>query len=253
MNSVTEEFLPLSYSGLKAFRVSPKIFLQYKTQDRDSASMRVGRATHSRWLTPERWDTEFTVYEGKRDKRMQAYQDVLKEYSEDQVLNPKEFQTISECVAALESDAMASDLLAQAPTREQHIHMEIAGLPVHGFVDASGPGLLLDLKTTRLPPHSAAQADKELRFSGHHRQLAMYREGLLQEHPGRSLTAWVVWVRNAPPYDIWIHRITDEDLAYGLEWVNDTLELYKQWDGRPVDARWRLDLPFTESSLCGSK
>lgn len=215
--------------------------------------MRMGRAIHSRWLTPDRFEEEFVVYEGKRDKRVKEYQAVLERYTDDQVLNPKEFAKIDECVQALRADAMASDLLSQAPERETHLHFELAGLPVHGFVDAHGPGLLLDLKTSRQPPQSAYQADKELRFSGHHRQLSMYREGLKQAHPGRTLTAWVVWIRNEPPFDIWIHRITEDDLAFGLEWVTETLELYKKWDGRPVDARWRLDLPFTESSLCASK
>lgn len=63
---ITPEFLdkrPLSYSSLKAFRKSPRHFIEYLTQPRvEKEEFVIGNACECLILEPEKFDTQFELY-----------------------------------------------------------------------------------------------------------------------------------------------------------------------------------------------
>lgn len=199
---------PVRFSRLKLMGRSAAHYAHGKTDE--TASMRKGTAVHSYLLG----DTDrVKVYEGKRDKRVKAYQEFLEENPDCDVLSPRESVDVEGMRASLLRHERATELLDGI--REQRIEWTLSGRACAGTPDVvqlrgDGTKVLVELKTgqSSAPDLFRWQARK----LAYHAQLAWYARGLetaLVYSPGPVVEQYIVAVESSPPYPVTVFRVTD--------------------------------------------
>jgi len=198
---------PVRFSRLKLFGKSAA---HYACNAREETpSLRKGTAVHSYLLgDPER----VAVYDGKRDKRVKAYQAFLDEHPNCEILSPREAVDVEGMRAAIQRHPRALALLDGI--REQRITWstagrECAGTPDVVHLDKSGAKVLVELKTSvSSSPGLFKWQGKRLAYPA---QVAWYADGLertMLYRPGPVTEIYVVAVESAAPYNVVVYPVT---------------------------------------------
>lgn len=239
----------LNYSLLKNIERSPAHFQQAKkTPRKDTDAMRVGRALDLALLGPDEFACLVRVYDGKRDKRVKAYQEFLaaqRAGSKTEVLTQEESDN---CIAA--ADAVRSNPdIAEYLVGESQVTLLVdeAGVPMKARLDmVCTNGALLDLKKTR---DARCEAFGRQAWNlGYCTQAAWYRRAWWRASGEKILRPFcLLAVEVEPPYAHCLYVVPDSALRAGEEQLDRWLSLYKRcaeadkWPGyMPID--W-LQLP----------
>lgn len=161
--------MPVSFSGLKQFAKSPAHFVHYKTSPfTSSLAMRRGTLVHRMVLEPDDISKMHVIDASTRSTK--AFKEAERAHGEWACLQ-KEIDDAQAIADAVRSHKTASALLDKALNKEKHLKWTCEGLPMHGFPDAYGNGILLDLKVTN--PHPSKFQRTVIDFQ-YHMQLALY-------------------------------------------------------------------------------
>lgn len=197
------------FSTLKHMQRSPAHY-QAALSD-DSAQLghqRTGTSLHSFLIGAAE---SVVQYDGRRDKRMQAYRDFCEEHVGKVILSAKEHAQASGMRDSICRSRQAVELLAGQ--REQGIEWSWLGRTCAGTPDVFSLEHLTELKSCR-----TAQPERFMssaRFYGYHAQLAWYRRALIECGFGTPASYWIVAVESARPFPVTVFRMTDNALDLG--------------------------------------
>ena len=229
--------------------------------DGDTASRGMLRGTHCMCLTPELFDRDFVLYEGRRDKRMAAYKDFLSDNEGKTIVNAKEFATLTATSNAVRTDPVARTILTHPGAMfETPLWWtdKRTGLPCKGradiivvFRDAGGAivrVLVADLKTVQST--DARQMLRDIGKMLYHVQLHHYGAGVcaMLGVDESMLDYAIVAVEGSDEHDVAVHYLSP-DLMYSagilrrrmLKRVAECTEA-GEWPGRYPTAHM-LDAP----------
>lgn len=244
MSSNDNDLQPIRFSRLKLMGKSPAHY--QAGVDLETGSMRKGSALHSYLLGDA---DRVKVYEGKRDKRVRAYQAFLEEHPDCEILSPREAVDVEGMRESLHRHERAMQLLDGI--REERIEWSIGGRACAGTPDVvhlhSGGKVVVELKTGQ---SSAPDIFRwQSRKLAYHAQLAWYARGLEMASvytPGPVTEQYIVAVESSAPWPVTIFRVTDALRKAGERqcriWLEQLLvcERTGRWPGY-VDADVELD------------
>jgi hypothetical protein len=211
--------IELHFSQLSKFQESPQHFLAAVERDyKASGSMRKGSAAHALIFG----DRDVVVYDGvRRGKAWDAYQE---EHAGDIIVIQSEYEPAARMAESVLRNAHAKELLGRCRSFETFIQWTRSGLRCGGTPDAYGPGLLVDLKTTKTsnPDKFARSVDQY----SYHAQLAWYRYGL--QAKGHTVDeCYIVAVESAAPYVTQVFRMAPRRLDFGDRLCTLWMERYR--------------------------
>jgi exodeoxyribonuclease VIII len=160
--NITPEYLskrPLSYSSLKAFRKSPKHYIQYLTEPFEATdAMILGKAVDCLTLEPEQFEKRFEVYE-KFDKRTNEAKlrwsimnDLAKE-NKQTLLNRDQYELALKCKDSLMSHKQSRELIEGITKTQLKLNWTDTktNIPLIGYADFESTAwdelFVVDLKT----------------------------------------------------------------------------------------------------------
>lgn len=227
MSNNKEQYLPLSYSSLKAFARSPLAFLQYKNEPRnETPAMRFGTMVHRRVLEEDTFMDTVAVYEGRRAGG--AYERFKREHAGKDILTATEMQNVQKAASSIMQHPLAAGLISDLESTELEFKIEQLGIPHRGFIDGINHWCLLDLKVTqRVDDHSLMRTIYDFKY---YMQAAIYERAATLM--GYELDSYfIVAVESAAPHHVNVVELEPHYIARGhMEWEM-LLKRYKAWDG----------------------
>ena len=224
--------VPVRYSSLKMFALSPAHYLSRLTDpdDKDTLARRIGRGTHAMVF-----GTPWTVYPGKvRNGRV--WDEFRAAHEGEEILNQREYEQSRRMADALLGNELARTfLLGDGAKVEQSIDWSFLGRACRSRPDSYRPEAIVDLKTTRLLP--PARFIRSATTLGYHGQLAFYQDAIRSAGIGTADEAYIVTVESVPPYSVTVMHLTPRALEYGRRmwrvWFEELLncESSGQWPG----------------------
>lgn len=173
-----------NWSKIKILRNQSPAHIQHaiRTEDDDTASRVWLRAVHCLVLERHNFDAQFTVYEGRRDKRTKAYQAFLDEAGNRSVLNANEHASaLAAARHIVAHPEIAAHLEYGKPEATLTWIDRDTGLPCKCRIDwlafdsSAKPYAIDDLKT--LGTAHPREVGRMTAKNGYHGQLAHYAEG----------------------------------------------------------------------------
>ena len=211
--------LPISFSGLKQFAKSPAHFVHYKTKEwTTTAAMRRGTLVHRMLLQPEEMQNMHVVEANTRSAK--AFKEAHEAHGEWACLG-KELREAEDIAAAVRRHETAMKLLTAAEHKEQHLHWQCEGLDMHGFADAYGNGILLDLKVTNPDP---AKFQRVIIDQAYHMQLALYSMAI--DYPVKMY--WVA-VDPTPPHTVCVFEPSQKMAEDGVNMARLESRMFLHW------------------------
>ena len=219
-------------------------------EDADTPSRVWFRAVHAAVLEPHRFDSMFVAYEGRRDKRTEAYRAFLEEHDGKSILTPGDIDSARATADAIRSHPVVRDLLAEgSPEVSVTWDDPLTGLPCKGRLDWLGRAGIVDLKTCGTV-HERAVASLAARNLWHG-QLAHYAAGI-EANTGARLPCFVIAAEGKGAQDVAVYQldrgIPDGALHVGAGVRSELLRKLKtcvdlnHWPGRH-EGCVPLDLP----------
>jgi hypothetical protein len=252
-----EDYLAIaatSISALKELKRSPQHYRWRLANPLTSAPLTLGRAAHCAVLEPERYASQFAVWDrrtpaGNLKPRNSAEWEGFKAAHEGQeILTEDEHLHAMAIGRAVRADSSAARYLEEGEP-EVTMQWEMQGRKCRGRIDwltrpASSP-VLVGLKTTTdcRPFHFGKQAAT----LGYHMQWAWYNNGYQVIKDERPALVEIV-VESKPPYAVAVYTIPDDVLLQGEEEALELLgklsecELRNSWPG-PVPVPEDISLP----------
>lgn len=256
----------MNMSRLKELKRSPLHYQWALTHPKTSGPMTLGIATHVAVLEPERFDSDFAIWNrktgsGKNAPRNGGYWDAFREENDGKtILTEDEGMLAMNISKAVRGNPLALEYLARGDP-EVTLEWTLQGRPCRGRVDwltaTDGTDTIVGLKTARDCRHFAFgnQAAK----LGYFLQWSWYHDGyqLIRSH--RPALVEIV-VESSAPHAVAVYRIPDEVIEHGREEYMRLLdalaicEKTDEWPGPVPDEEfislptWAYDNP-TENEL----
>ncbi len=230
----------LGFSALQSLSISPLHYRYSMSQPGyDTDATFLGTALHAAVLQPDAFAAQY-VYEPDLaelvpDAKSPRATNIYKAWVAEQaaigrsVLKPDTGDAIRRMVDAIHGHPHAKAALAKAPEREVALIWERDGRRCRGRADALGPGVLIDVKTTR---DLRSFSPWIISRMGYHRQFGWYRDGL--ERLGRTVDHCIVIA------------VDPEAVAYGAESCGQLLDLLS--DCERAD-KWPGQFPNVERGM----
>ena len=209
-------------STLKRMMLSPLHYRHARDTVRaDSDDFRIGRATHTAVLEPDRFPLEYVVYSESKTKGEGAKKnwDAFKAANANKtILDESDYMQALAIRDAVRANPLARDLLAKgsAEVTAQWSHRG-TGLACKARYDWLGPAGIVDLKTTRgIDPSSFS---RDVAKFAYHVQFALYAEGHAQI-TGERLPFWAIVVEKSAPHDVIVYRVPEPliEEAWKVAW-----------------------------------
>lgn len=236
----------VNFSTLKhAAKSAAHYRLALTTPDNDTTGRAKGRLTHAAVLDPDSLMRDFVAYDG--DRRGKAWAAFCEQHPDKTIVKADEYESALGQRDALLAHPAAGPILRSEGEREEVITWtdEATGLECKGRIDLRTGGVLYDLKGTR--SIEAVPFGAEAARSLYHAQLAFYLMGLRAN--GHDIQrAALICVEYAPPYDVAVFTLSDDDLWAGEVICRDLLakvaagRFSGRWPGRYPEAQ-ALRLP----------
>lgn len=243
----------ISISQLKELRRSPMHYLYALMHPRSSSAMALGTAAHCATLEPERFDSEYVVWDRRTEsgraapRTGKAWEAFVEGASGRQVLTSDEYALAAGMARAVRGNPAAQRYL-QSGEPEVVLEWQLDGRACKGRVDWLMPAqrtVIVGLKTTRDCRHYPfAAASAKL---GYALQWAWYHDGWLALTGERPAMVEIV-VESAAPHAVAVYRIPDDVLEHGRDEYSRLLALLDrcqasgEWPG-PVTEEEDLTLP----------
>ena len=225
-----DEYAALEGVNWSRLKLARKSLLHFRDEPKrpDTASLGMLRAVHALVLEPEHFAEDFTVYDGRRDKRTAKYQAFLETVGSRTVLSTKEHAEASRISQAVAAYKPAADLLSMdGACAEVPLHWtdRATGLTCKGRADLvitdGKRATLIDLKTCRTIDGRGLASDAAR--MGYHGQLAHYAAGV-ESCMGGEVVAWaLLCVEGTAPHDVGLYYLDDEAKRAGSALRNDLL------------------------------
>ena len=207
------------HSTLEKFRESPAYFKAYfidKTIEvpEPSAQMRIGSAVDAMLLAPEK---HITVIDNVLSKSTsKASMAKKKEVKSRLWLNQADYDTARRTFAAILAHPDSSAILAQPRESQKQVFWgcQWTEFPKRGTLDILTSSMIVDLKTTASWNLGRRRLSNHIFQSGHHRQLAMYQEGV-EAAIGELLPTKLLYAGTDPPYEVVVIDVDGAELDLG--------------------------------------
>lgn len=222
----------INKSTLWEMRKSPLHYwhLMHDTPRKDTPAMAFGRAVHSAILTPTAYKRDYAVMPENIDRRTkagrEAYEVFCKEAEGKEILSSDDAQTIKAMVSAFRKNPAAVKLI-KGTRREKAMFWKDSesGVDCKGRIDAFGPDIVVDYKTTTDAGTEAFKREA-IRY-GYDLQAAMYLEGI-RANGFQPKEFIFIAQEKAAPYLINIIRAGDAFIDRGMWIMRDLLAKYKE-------------------------
>jgi len=234
----------INYSSFKHLRASP-LHYQHKLAEprKDMPAWMMGRLIHTLTFEPFTFGDRYLVWEGRKDKRTKAYQAVLEEAGNREVITPAEHEQGLACARAISEHPTVSGWLSDSTVMtERPLFWEDA---LCGTMKAK-PDLaivrgdhhvLVDLKTfTTTDPHTITRTAFQ---AGWHLQAAHYLAGLAGVFGApRTVEAYLLIAEQSAPHDVTLFKWDELSLEVAELERSRLLKLYQTctnenlWPGR---------------------
>ncbi len=216
-----KSYPPIRFSNLKMMAKSAHHYKFHAARPYEPQTTKrhllIGTAVHKMVLGAGR---EVVQYDGKRDKRIAAFKDILAANPQGIILNPGEYEQARRIADQALAHPRVAELLARAPHREVELKWQVNGKDAAGTIDAYGDDILLEIKTGQdmsLDKFYWEAVRKYLYVS----QLSWYRNGLEStDDPDRVYAprreVYIIGIENsleAPPPVV--RPVTERALADG--------------------------------------
>jgi len=225
--SKKQQYLPLSFSSLKAFSRSPLAFLEYKNSPRnETPAMRFGTMVHRAVLEPKKYAESTVIYDGTR--RGNQWQRFQQANPDKDILTAREALDIGLVQARLMDHPLAWGLISDATETELAFEIQQCGIPHRGIIDGINSWCMFDLKVTqRVDHHSLQRTIYDMKY---YMQAAIYeRAAVLNGWEPESY--FIIAVESSAPHHVNVVELEPHYIARGhLEWEH-LLERYEAWDG----------------------
>ncbi len=216
----------VNYSSLKLLARSPKHYRHYMANGgKETRPMFKGTAAHLAILEPERFATEYAIFDGKRrtGKAWEAFEAEAEERGK-KILKASELAEAFAMRDAVRADALASSYLIGGQHEVAMVWTDAeTGLLCKGRLDFLRGGVVaVDLKTTRdAIPHWFARDVARLQY---HVQAAMYLDAVesLSGETGRFV---VIAIESTPPYDVVTYDLPEPVISAGRDEYRRLLRL----------------------------
>lgn len=244
----------LNMSRLKQMKRSPQHYHYALTHPATSGPMTLGNATHVAVLEPERYASEFAVWDrrtagGNSAPRNGQHWEAFKSSHEGQTILTLEQHDLARAIAAAVREDDTAMRYLEAGEPEVTLEWELVGRPRKGRVDwltkIDERPFIVGLKTSRDCRHFAfgSQAAK----LGYHMQWAWYHDGYHAITKRRPELVEIV-VESEAPHAVAVYRIPDDIIEQGRDEYTQLVEVLKgceqtdNWPG-PVPLEETLTLP----------
>ena len=241
-----KDYLPLSFSSLKAFSRSPLAFIDYKVGKKvTTPAMQFGTLVHRAILEPDKYETSVAVTDLRRGTK--AFKEFEAENAGKDIVKTREAMDIRLIASRVMSHPFAAPMIRDCQHYEHAFTIDQCDIPHRGIIDGLGSWFILDLKTTQsVKYHDLQRTIWEQRY---HMQAAIYERAahLL----GFDVDCYfIIAVESKPPHHVQIVELEPHYIARGhLEWEK-LLEQFKAWDGQARHnlqeqdaAGWQMDAP----------
>lgn len=228
----------LSFSSLTRFAESPLSFVDYKMAPKEpTPAMVLGTLVHRRVLEPEEYEKTVHVWPGRRAG--QAWKDFAEQHRTGDIITASESDKINAIADSIKTHRMAVHLLQQCTDFEMELRYRHEGVPHRGYIDARGPGLIIDLKITQNV--SARDLQRMIYERKYYMQAAIYMQGL--SSMGYDVDdAYIIAVQSQRPYHVTCVRLPGHYIVRGHhEWMR-LLDMWKAWDGYPSHSHGTDDI-----------
>lgn len=203
----------IRHSAIEDFIKSPALYYHrhvLRKGREETDAMRFGSAVHCAVLDNQgEFDRLYTVAPNC-DRRTKAgkekWDEFLTESAGKTVLTREQANLVNVITHRLSRHDAANELLSRVKTTEQVITFEQDGLPCKARLDATLPGVILDLKTSR-DPYPQAFARSVVNF-GYHRQADWYMDAYKSVHGDRPRFVFIV-VGVEPPHEVFIYELEE--------------------------------------------
>lgn len=216
----------VNFSTLKHLRVSPKHYVHaLKNQRKDTTALKVGRATHTAVWEPDRLLRDYVIWD-QGDRRGKAWEQFKALHWRSTILKSDEYERACAIRDAVRAHPLAAPLLVDV--QAEHVLQwtdEKTGLACKARTDALSPMAVLDLKTSRHAVDARLFAAAAWSL-GYFHQMAFYVRGA-RAVTGKDLPAVILAVENAPPFDVCVYTVDEDDLWLAGEEVDKLLATLK--------------------------
>lgn len=222
-----DEIGKLNISRLKEVKRSPLHFLHMHEHPKESDPLTLGNATHVAVLEPERYASEFTIWNRLSDngnpcpRRGQYWDAFVAAHPGRKILSPEQNTTANEIAKAVRFHADANRYLETGDpevTLEWLLPLELGSRPAKGRVDwttfVDGRPHLVGLKTSRDCRHF--QFSRQAANLGYHLGWAYYFDGW-KAIKGTEPECIEIVVESVPPYAVAVYRIPNEIILQGRD------------------------------------
>jgi len=244
--------IELSNSALNKFAISPKHYLHSKIyKPEPTAAMIFGSAFHCFVLEPEKFKTDYFVFNGSNRpnkemtmaaKENKAWKEKLYNDNPGKIqIDISDYQTLELMKCCILSHSGAKELLEGLTHREEEIYWqdEVTGLKMRGKTDGRGNNYALDLKTCQ-----TAEPRKFVSHAidyGYHRQNAIYVDGYRANKININ-NFFFIAIESNMPHAVSVIRATEDFEGLGRESYRALLSDFKYWEkmGSPdVGYEWK--------------
>lgn len=239
------EIAGVSISALKELKRSPQHYKYRLTNPLQSAPLTLGHAAHCAVLEPERYETQFAVWDrrtpaGNLKPRNSAEWEAFKAAHVGQEILTEDEHLYAQAIGrAVRADPNAARYL-QSGEPEVTMQWEMQGRACRGRIDwltRLALPVLVGLKTTT--------DCREFRFGaqaatlGYHMQWAWYNNGFMTIKGERPRLVEIV-CESKPPYAVAVYNVPDDVLIQGEE---DALELLGKLQECELNSKWPGPVP----------
>lgn len=212
-------------------------------------AMVLGSMCHTAVFEWQELANRFVVFEGRRDKRTAAYQEILEEAESTgkEIVKPVDLEMAAAMGVAVASDPVVKPLIKSGQA-EVSLTTEEDGVPCKGRLDwvCSQSGFC-DLKTAR-DIQAFAFGEAFFRY-GYDVQLGLYQRWLSRLR-GQSEPCYVLCVEKEPPFDVAVIPVSQSVLDQGVDKALRVIAQYKQckeadvWPGVAGGEEYFLRVPY---------
>lgn len=256
----------ISHSKLEVFRRRPRLYqMRYITKEvpppEPTAAFRLGSATHSAVLEPEKFATLYAQKPEGIDRRTKegkaAWESFSAQHAGKEFLDAEEWAQVSAMMTAVREHPLASQLLSDgAPELVWRSHGATIALQCRtdwfnskGVELSEGRPYVADLKTIETLDSDAYRSFEKSCFSyGYHRQVGFYLPLLTEVLAKPVFDFFFIVVEKQPPFGVAVFRLDDQAISVGQDETIDDLRRLKacveknEWPNVPSEIT-HLSLP----------
>ena len=236
----------INYSSLKQILRSPAHYLYAKTHPSEpTTAMRLGIAVHMAVLEPERFKSNYAVFDGAI-RRGEKWENFKRKYGEENILKTDEYESVEGMAASVAKHVNGNLFTEGSP--EVVLLWRSFEFPCKGRADwIRNDGTLVGLKTARdASPHGFSRQAAELFYA---LQWGMYNTGYREVYGEEPKRVVEVVVETAPPYAVCVYDIPKEVLLDGYSQFCQALEMLDRcqrsnnWPSYNLDHCVELEMP----------